>query len=250
MSTLALLVRRMRTVVITDGLTGGDDIAAFNPDEPRDKNGEWSHMNFVARAVYSVADAHGFPHSKIVITSEPRSFELNGHHLDEAGSYDPTTGIITIRASEFTESTHVIPVMEHEIEHAVFHEVESARRDERAALFADPAVVSESYRNSGMKPDGTLRTQELKDKYPLYTRFQSTLDAPDVLYKADGISSYSKMWWDAVKAGHAQTEQAINETLAEVASQDAQEAGFTVKPVWRKLYNDYNKTYQELKAKP
>jgi hypothetical protein len=81
----------------------------------------------------------------------------------------------------------------------------------------------------------------------------------EVLAKDDGVSDYSKAWWDAWKTGQAHTDQAMTETIAEMARLKATGRleparsdsfrsnwlGNTASTRWMKYYDAIMKTAKE-----
>lgn len=83
------------------------------------------------------------------------------------------------------------------------------------------------------------------DKNPV-TGGRDANDWPKALPKyADtgGITEYSKEWWDAAKRGDARAEQAVNETLAEIAYLGIDRKTGKVPSQWMDLYKTINTQY-------
>jgi len=139
-----------------------------------------------------------------------------------------------------------------------------AQDAERARMMADPETLAvEFVRNGenmvgpGIRPDGSLRTDALKERYPLYQAKWAVQDSPGTwvkLQKEDGVTDYSRAWWQAHDDGKASLRQAVHETYAEInmlaftGKRDGKTlAELGVKPAWRKLYANYSKTARGLR---
>lgn len=183
-----------------------------------------------AKAAGNVARDLGFDPKNITVVDGDKKFELNGKTYDYAGAADLNSGMVTLYADHLSPAA-VEPTTAHEIMHEKFQTFMSAYGHERDEVFKEPGPAPDPegkyywQRKGGsdavMSPDGTLR-EAYASKYPLYQqmaifdRAHSTED----LAKSDGITNYSKDWWKAWHDGKAHTEQAMHETLAEMAARD------------------------------
>ena len=184
-------------------------------DDPQN----YEYARRIALAATDVAKREGFDPTKIKVTDKDEKFNLNGMEYNKAGvaAYD---GTITLFSKQMAGS-QVFDVTTHEIMHQKWHEFSQDYREERAAAMKLPTTGD--YRTDPMKPDGTLR-EPYATQLPVYQQYtklvEGTNEDPNLkerMAKEDGATPYSKDWWTAVEKGTARSEQAINETLAEMA---------------------------------
>lgn len=260
----------------------------FNEDQPRDERGRWGsggaqdgaqgsmkyyELSPAERAVYAqgiksvaddVAKQFGYPADKIEATIGPsKFFELNGKTYSTAGEAWLESGRIQLYPAALSNVKAVEEVIAHEVGHQLLERVFKAQEAERARMMLDPETLAVAFvRNGenvigpGIRPDGSLRTDALKERYPLYTAQWAVQDSPGTwtkLQKEDGVTEYSRDWWAAYEDGKATSKQARHETYAEinmlafVGKRDGKtltELG--VKPAWRKLYANYSKAARGL----
>jgi hypothetical protein len=150
----------------------------------------------------------------VVMFNEDRKFELNGQeHLYGGwyqfwGQHGPE---IAVKGTLPVRST--VRVLAHEVAHHKFRTtIDKAGPD-------------------GLSPmDTGLVSAEL----------QKTLE------ETDGVTPYSRDWWKAFKEGKASVKQAINETLAEIATLSRAERLKMTSKEWRGLYDRMVKEYDAL----
>ena len=192
------------------------------PNTPRievENTQNYEYARRVALAATDVAKREGFDPTKIVVTDHDEQFELNGMKYNYAGAAG-YNGIVTLYSKNMAGS-QVFDVTTHEIMHQKFHEFSQDYREERAAVNKLPTTGD--YRTDPIKPDGMLR-EPYATQFPVYQQYtklvEGTNEDPNLrarMAKEDGCTPYSKDWWTAVEKGPARPEQAINETLAEMA---------------------------------
>lgn len=186
-----------------------------------------------ALAAQAVAEQLHFRPEYITVTDREYKFDLNGKKYDAAGTASKL-GNITLYLNNLSPGD-VRNVTAHEIEHEKFNAFLNDYHDEKQAVMALPKDSAPVQINTGtdnpqtvmrdaMKPDGTLR-EPYDKQFPVYTAYTALIEGtnsnPDLrakMAKEDGCTPYSKQWWDEVAAGKATPEQAIHETLAEMAS--------------------------------
>lgn len=221
------------------------------------------HVRGVQVVVNDVAKARGFPLNKIYMSQVERPFEVNGTKYMTAGLAYFESGTIVVMPSQLGSVKAAERLMAHEVAHHEYEQVSRALGAERSALMKDPAVTSGGYGlNSGMKPDGSLRTPELQAKYPLYSKLHPVYESPEAfrkLEKEDGVTQYSRDYWEAYKKGEVTRHQAEHETFAEISSLvqglsdvplDTALKAAGVKPSWRKLYKAYQEAFTGFLTKP
>lgn len=227
---------------------------AYDPNESRDPRGRWTssggeagHLHtaagfpsvlvdhpenahtakLVAEDSAKVAKKLDFPPSRIIVVDRDYAFTLNGKQLYAGGTADLSTGFITMYSGRLSAAS-TPGVVAHEIEHQKFQAFENDYKADRAAMEKDPAYLAGLPTWIGetriaptgrdiMKGDGTLH-EPYASKYPVYTAYTEAMK-PTIsdFAKSDGVSGYSRDWWDAWHNQTANTSQAMHETLAEMA---------------------------------
>lgn len=250
---------------------------AFDPNEARDERGRWTgsgpHPSGVAVAVLDPknidkADAIAkiaagaakeldFDPKFITVSDEHRTFTLNGKELSYAGAAFLDSHTVNPEIAVYTPhvTTDNTPgVIAHEIAHQKYqaflndyrHEYEAMQSDpdykRTLSTWSEPTADGTITRIGGadkfMKPDGSLH-EPYASRYPAYTLYQETqgkqLEAEYA--KSDGVSGYSRDWWDArgtvkdheyvkdsttgekgtYRSAAATSDQAMHETIAEIA---------------------------------
>lgn len=205
-------------------------------------------------AATTVAEKLNFNPDDINVTLEDKTFQLNGASYHYAGSADLNTGKLTLYEPNIAGAT-VFGVTAHEIGHAKFEDFLKDYATERDEVFKESASI--------MKPDGTLRAP-FDEKYPTYQRYEQLFEGNLArLAKEDGVSEYSRQWWEAVKAGKALSKLGMHETLAEMtrleyetgkveAPPTLKDNGFltsTPSPLWTEIYNTINDHWQKKHSK-
>jgi hypothetical protein len=146
--------------------------------------------------------------------------------------------------------------MAHEVGHQKYQTVLTAVQAERSRMNVE-LTQNPGLTDQIMNPDGTWKPAFEKiygEKYPLYTRFWKHDQNSDKRAKADGVTAYSKTYWEQAKPGtpnQVPDHLASHETIAEIAMLEVekgeQRAMRDLKPVWRSYYRDVMKTYNELR---
>lgn len=191
------------------------------------------------------AAALGFKPTAINVTDQEHKFTLNGVERKAAGTADLKTGTINLYTGQIHTNEDVPGLMAHEVMHQKYQTFVNDYQAERAAMEKDPDYRKDSslvtfdpanpihaaqkaagslvftngqFREKGfMRPDGLLNAP-YDAKYPTYQAFTNAhmTDSRDFA-KTDGVSPYSREWWDAWHGQTASTSQAMHETLAEIA---------------------------------
>jgi hypothetical protein len=226
----------------------------FNPDE---------HLAIKRKRIKAVcedmAKLFDFPAENLRFSDTPYPFELNGQKFMASGTAHLDTGIITLYPE--TEEAYVDQTMAHEVGHIRYEAVATARRRE-IDRFADEPRDSVRHEDLNgnvrmldfMRPDGTLR-EGYDAKYPIYTMTEkfNARGMHEKLAKEDGVTAYSRDWWEAYEANTVGWHQAMHETFAEISKLeyyakktggDASLKTLGVGPTWRKLYRAYQKAYK------
>lgn len=227
----------------------------FDPSEKRDDHGRWTvggtasnnvvnsdnveHGKELAAKATEVAVELGFDPKNISITDQDKTFELNGKTYDYAGAAYITgdrKGQIELYSNKVDDRS-VNEVTAHEIGHQKFQSfIDDLQKERDVVLHApgpppNPNGETIWERHGGidaiMSADGTLREPYAK-MYPLYTAYEQIMkDAGGIegMSKSDGITNYSREWWQSWKDGKANTPQAMHETIAEMTARDYVEGG-------------------------
>jgi hypothetical protein len=170
-----------------------------------------------------LAEARGFPKERVTVTEDNEQFEIDGAKHYSAGGFEvshPDTGRLILYADCVDEKT-MDQVVAHEVEHYRFALYVKGYQDEMKAArkkYGDLATLNSAY--GGFKPP-------YDKEFPRFHQFAKWLDNlhhPDVPYSgvemighADGVSNYSKEYWQAFFNGKASVYLAFHETLAEIA---------------------------------
>jgi hypothetical protein len=97
-----------------------------------------------------------------------------------------------------------------------------------------------------LKADGTIR-DKYKSEYPFYDKLNHLWDTRE-LAKDDGITDYSREWWQAWHEHKADSLAVVHETLAEMAKLDWERSlprlvWFKNSTTWKPLYEAVNELY-------
>ena len=202
-----------------------------HPDISLSDESKFENARRYALAFTDVAKREGFDPTRINITDSEHPFMLNGVEHKAAGTAG-SNGIIQIYLNQISPG-FVNELGTHEIEHEKFHAFLADYRDEHRQVMAlpttqyskpDPDGTIHQTAPDPMKADGTLR-EPWASQFPTYTKYVALLEGtnqdPDLsarMAREDGLTPYSKDWWDAYKAGTVPRDNAIHETLAEMAA--------------------------------
>lgn len=202
-----------------------------------------------------------FDPNSIEFTDENREFTLAGKTFKYAGSYtfgEPTVKLYTGQLHDLNTEG----VAAHEIGHRKFHFLTEAYKAETALMMKDPGPPpdpdGEHYwqRKGGtdamMRPDGLLR-EPYDQKYPIYqewTRIHQMGHAGDeatpTLEASDGITPYSRTYWEEWAKGRVTTDIAFHETIAEMERVRFEFGTLTgAAKSWRSLYALMDKVWNE-----
>jgi hypothetical protein len=212
----------------------------------------------VLMAAQDTAKKLGFDPNKIAVNEGEHPFALNGKNYQAAGlAYldGPKAGTIELFPRQIgTGATPAITA--HEIMHQKFRAYLDDYRTQREGAIKD---VDIKMRGNGMLDEAGAR------RYPLYQEHTRITDDLHQMMRDDGVSSYSRDWWNAQEAGKATLNQAIHETLAEIgalqqtttlanmthiaraAPNEEGQAFLYVKPLsqqWKDLYASVNSNWQ------
>lgn len=201
----------------------------------------------LAKIAEETARDLGFDPKFVTVSDESKQFELNGKQYNYAGAAfldshtdNPEIAIYTPHVD--ANSAH--GVLAHEIQHQKFQAFINDYRKDYEAMQRDldyqkqtewvpfdssnashvarekageMVTTDRRIREGFMKPDGSLY-EPYASRYPIYTAWtEANKPMSDDFAKSDGVSGYSRDWWDAYAANKVQLPQAMHETLAEIA---------------------------------
>jgi len=187
------------------------------------------HLESVTAAATYRAIKLGYPASKIkVVSYSPATYKLGDVEFKPGaeaytgpGHPEHPKGTIVVYAGQ-TNPEHIHGLMAHEVMHQKFETVLDKARDEKKDIMNEmdrlTAEGKDPWRDGPLKASGEVR-ESYAGRWPVYEKIDPILSGKSSkLAKEDGVTDYSRMWWDAHKKGHANTKQAIHETLAEMAN--------------------------------
>jgi hypothetical protein len=207
--------------------------------------GRGDEVLFNAKAV---ADRQGFDSSKISISDEVKTFKLGDVEYKYAGAAFLKEGTITLYPNVIHPGT-TIGITAHEIMHQKWQAIFDAYVAERDAASAKSSELDWNDRLlAPMKPDGSLRDEAKKD-YPIYAKFEPILRDQSKFYKDDGVTEYSKAYWNLWNKGEMRTDLAFHETLAEMARLHLETDQIPGTGRWQRLYKAVLSTYPKVKKR-
>lgn len=231
------------------------DAGKATEDELKEQEGLWqknlkSAGPFMDKA-RELAQKFDFPPSMVDGDLQKKEFEVNGKNFTEGGHYRHDTGRITVRPNQSVNDSRLNELMTHEVFHAKYFAYLDDVGAEKRAMQADPdymkqdkwvpdpsvehddsrAKVTRVDENGNtvylrrelgfMRPDGLLNAPYDK-KYPLYqdNARLTSYDAEKKREKTDGVSGYSRAYWEGVDAKPPTVAHmtATTETLSEIAA--------------------------------
>lgn len=230
----------------------------YTSTQPRDEAGRWSAGGGATGAeapmgiavALDVASNAGVSPDIVEYGGAGYEFSVGDDHYIAAGQFNPTTGRITLYDGAMRDEATLKSVTAHEAQHVKYHKVkDQVHQEERAAvaLQMEHAKAGEGEWNDVMGPSGKLKPA-YADQFPIYNRMERYYNRDAVeLERKDGITPYSKSYWKAYKDRKVSFDTAVNETLAEVASQKALGINRDIPTIWRQAHKDLNLSYAELK---
>ena len=177
-----------------------------------ERNSEWVAQ--IAHEVFDELDHHG---PLMVDNNEPEQRSIGDTKYQIAGTANQR-GLVTLypKAMGFMTRDDVAGLTAHEIEHVKFQRAKDAHDREFAEILKLPHDPDP--KKDVMRADGLLN-EPYDKQFPNYQDFEKAYFLPnaDDWRKGDGVSNYSIDWWKEQQANRARNENAINETLAEMA---------------------------------
>lgn len=220
------------------------------------------HSDKILGASKASARLLGYDPDLVEVSDQEHPFKIGDENKQRyaAGLAHLDTGKITIFPKHVYSTDSAVSVMAHEVAHQKYQDVVDAISKETHAIFDDPGPPP--------NPNAEHRPQQLggkdavtapdgkpyppyDEKYPIYTRFQKYDDQSEKMIKDDGITEYSKAYWEHAAPGMPKQISLLtarHETIAEMARRLTDTGKLEGSPVWRRYYRDVDKTYAELQA--
>lgn len=208
--------------------------------------------NRLKSQIADVAKQLNYPASKIKYAGETYPFKVGNDNYTAAADYNPVNGVIRL----FPDSLNMsggdvkikIAVLAHEVTHAKFQKFQELLSEQNKKI---NAIMEEETRNrvpvreSFIKPDGSIRdpknvvgfeAYELQGK--IYSYLYPTSYRPESLSTTGvKVSAYAKSYWDAEAKHETSTNNAINETLAEISRKKFISPSTIIHPMWQDIHD-------------
>jgi hypothetical protein len=217
--------------------------------EKREADRKWSHTVEEYTSVASdMMKALGYPPAKLTIEREPYTFTLNGSKRYAAGVASLATGEVVLYP-EHLSYDGIRGVTAHEVMHQKFQAALNEYDVEREAIRDD----ERGDRYTGVLQGSGEVAKEFAEDYPVYATLYPLMMGDmnssrfNELQKSDGVTGYSREWWQEFESGKAKWQQAFHETLAEMAYLEVTNPAKlkeVAKP-WRDLYREVTLLYKD-----
>jgi phage-related protein (TIGR01555 family) len=178
----------------------------------------------------------------ISFSDEKKTFALNGKEYEYAGAAYITgqrKGDIVI----YTNATTLggaAKVMAHEIGHEQTQYVLDVLQDEKEQIYQ----LEKTEGINAVRNAMDMLRPEYREKFPLYDRINHVFDTR-LLSEEDGITDYSREWWQAFKDGKCDAMTAMHETLAEMSMLEYE--GSLSRLLWYKESKAYRPLYEAVR---
>ena len=207
-----------------------------------------------ARARVAAASLDFNP-DNVKFTDEDRKFEMNGKEMYYAGSFTRGEPNVMIYHKHI-DIASVAGVTAHEIGHRKLDALRLRYREEYQGALAEPGPPPDPngqywWQKAGgseavMAVDGTLRPPYDK-KFPVYDFWERNVELKrDQMRKDDGVSNYSKEYWEAFAKLEVGIDKPIHETIAEMTRIKYETGKLPGSPDWKKLHRMIDKVWKEL----
>lgn len=216
-------------------------VKAGNPRDPNWLRNLPLKAPVIKEVADTMADQMGVDPNRVHAVQEEYKFQVGDHEMTAAGTANHMTGQIKLYMPQPTPS--LAPILAHEMMHVKFQAVKTQRDQQFKEWFkdADPEMTTRA----------GFMTPKAKEKYPIAGAFADAMEGESwpKLVKDDGISDYSREWWQAWHDKKAKLDQAMHETLAEMAKLDWEGVldrliWYKESTTWKPLYEAVNKYYQ------
>lgn len=209
--------------------------------------------------VIAQADKMGFPRERIVFTSKPYTFEL-GNMQSQAAAWAEidTTGDTYFYLGDY-KPAYANPTAAHEFQHVMFQRVLDGYYEEERRIIAwanEPGHAIKDIQLFGAEAkSGHALREEFREQFPIFDRLNGYIRDIPKMERDDGVTRYSRAWWEEYSAGKTNFQIAYHETLAEIAAQENATVEYNAlrgatqpAPIWQQFYADVNKFYEEIPA--
>ena len=170
---------------------------------------------------------------------KPYSFSVGNKQFETGGWYNPKENAVTICNNFKPDNPGVPGLITHEAMHSKFAAVKKAYEEEDNRLFTD-LTEGKDVQN----PNGTIKPK-YQAEYPIHTVMTHGLVGNLVaLGKDDGITDYSRAYWQDVENSGADPMTAVDETLAEMARLDIE--GTLSRLIWYKQSKTFKPLYEAI----
>lgn len=197
----------------------------------------------------------GYNPKMVSFSDEDKTFNLNGASFKYAGAAyieGDRAGDIVFYNSQLKDET-IGRIAAHETMHQKFQMVLNEYKDEQTRMHDDKRGGDRWV----MKPDGELR-EEYRADYPVYAALEPVFYRGGIwnkLQKEDGVTDYSRSWWEAHAKLTANFMQAAHETMAEMAANEWYNKNELIKtpgekkprsahPNWQRVFKEVNQLYK------
>jgi DNA topoisomerase IB len=244
----------------------------YDPDQLRDDHGRWTDQGGgksrvgtlsdlseealerimeatgspTREEIIAEADRQRIPSDEIFVSNERKTFKVGDVEYNLGGVADSHKKTITIYNAHMTKED-MPGMLAHEAMHIRYAYAIQGYSEEMEKMRADKRDV--------MRPDGSIRDgtkpadkgQDYTKEYPLHAAGGLVDVGIPTLQKSDGLTDYSRTWWEEAgrTPGHVST--AINETLAEMHRLKV-EGGNKVRHTraWEDFYRNVNRAYVQI----
>lgn len=229
--------------------------------------------DIVKTAAEQVAKKMGFDKSKIEYYASEYKFMLNGKECTAGGTATLDKGTIQLYLPAISDTAPAWStkyIMTHEIGHQIYQSVLNEKKVEDQGVFNHGRVEVDRGEDASprirempaLTNDGVMRDHPvLNEKFPVSADIAKydTSAMKEKLHDEDGISDYSREWWQAYDNKTATYKQAMHETFAEItrtvydnkdnglSKWEKDSAAAVTKPLWRKYFSDVNSAYNKMR---
>lgn len=184
-------------------------------------SGQGLHIDVAHPIARKVCSELNFPIDRVAFPNKPRLVEINNRKFYAAGDaniYDLEYGNINLYLDQLSKES-VKGVLTHEIAHMKFAEKLKKISELKKTIADIEPPNGTDYFKTVMMANGELR-EPYASQYPEYNEWHRIFDSKSIgedFAKTDGVSDYSKAYWDEWHEGKMSTELAMHETLAEMS---------------------------------
>jgi hypothetical protein len=219
-----------------------------------------ARVNRIREQAAKIAGAMGYDPAKLQVSTEEKMFEAGGMRFRTTGEAFLENGMEeskgTIRIYVDRDAPKLDPaVVAHEVQHQRTQAVLNAYQTQKQRLVEDSRIGGGvPGKDNPLATDGGIKPGYEKD-YPVYAAMWPVWEKPAAaeFIEANGVSEYSRAWWQDFKAHQheagswSRAELAIHETLAEMARNAYNTGDIGGNKLFRDLYRTVNKQFRALR---